>query len=191
MGTFPRLVKQSITGESKQSKIRRNGRKQRRDREHWERKRHRIKTSALWWRCDSRHSHDHINQLRTNRIWGFDNTVVPKLLLLVRDFSNVTKHPDFRSPKVFATVFRGRLFLVSVLLQLFEMNRVKFYMLNEVSEMRGHHGQVSRKWEKLCWRRASMDGLFSSSVSVSTPSSFLVYSSLQLLFFLSVSRLGL
>lgn len=32
--------------------------------------------------------------------------------------------------------------------QLFEMNRVKFYMLNEVSEMVGHHGQVFRKWEK-------------------------------------------
>lgn len=33
-------------------------------------------------------------------------------------------------------------------LQLFEANRVKFYMLNEVSEMIGHHGQVFRKWEK-------------------------------------------
>lgn len=30
-------------------------------------------------------------------------------------------------------------------LQLFEANRVKFYMLNEVSEMIGHHGQVFRK----------------------------------------------
>lgn len=37
---------------------------------------------------------------------------------------------------------------VFCLLQLFEVNRVKFYMLNEVSEMIGHHGQVFRKWEK-------------------------------------------
>lgn len=29
-----------------------------------------------------------------------------------------------------------------VFLQLFEANRVKFYMMNEVSEMVGHHGQV-------------------------------------------------
>ncbi|XP_046697533.1 apoptosis-inducing factor 3 isoform X1 [Silurus meridionalis] len=28
------------------------------------------------------------------------------------------------------------------LMKLFEMNRVKFYMLNEVSEMKGHHGQL-------------------------------------------------
>uniref|UniRef100_A0A4W4F0X8 FAD/NAD(P)-binding domain-containing protein n=1 Tax=Electrophorus electricus TaxID=8005 RepID=A0A4W4F0X8_ELEEL len=28
------------------------------------------------------------------------------------------------------------------LMRLFEGNRVKFYMLNEVSEMRGHHGQL-------------------------------------------------
>lgn len=34
---------------------------------------------------------------------------------------------------------------VSSSLQLFETNRVKFYMLNEVSEMIGQHGQVFRK----------------------------------------------
>ena len=34
---------------------------------------------------------------------------------------------------------------VCLSLQLFEANRVKFYMLNEVSEMIGHHGQVFRK----------------------------------------------
>uniref|UniRef100_A0A8C2XGN9 AIF family member 3 n=1 Tax=Cyclopterus lumpus TaxID=8103 RepID=A0A8C2XGN9_CYCLU len=31
------------------------------------------------------------------------------------------------------------------IMKLFEVNRVKFYMLNEVSEMIGHHGQVFRK----------------------------------------------
>lgn len=34
-----------------------------------------------------------------------------------------------------------------VFLQLFEANRVKFYMMNEVSEMVGHHGQVLRERE--------------------------------------------
>lgn len=32
--------------------------------------------------------------------------------------------------------------LIYFSLQLFEANRVKFYMMNEVSEMIGHHGQV-------------------------------------------------
>ncbi|KAK1792001.1 hypothetical protein P4O66_001785 [Electrophorus voltai] len=39
-------------------------------------------------------------------------------------------------------VVRGLTMYCALPWQLFEGNRVKFYMLNEVSEMRGHHGQM-------------------------------------------------
>ena len=35
--------------------------------------------------------------------------------------------------------------MICCVLQLFEANRVKFYMLNEVSEMKGQHGEVFPK----------------------------------------------
>lgn len=51
----------------------------------------------------------------------------------------------------------------SVFLQLFEANRVKFYMMSEVSEMVGHHGQVLRKREIFRFGLAKANSNTSSS----------------------------
>lgn len=57
-------------------------------------------------------------------------------------------HRDMQDPRELlrrlhvCSAFFFFFFQFAFLFQLFEANRVKFYMMNEVSEMIGHHGQV-------------------------------------------------